>query len=202
MLETQRGSEYQNGNYRNLANAPLAFDSGIQTSPLLPESSDVGSGSSGFAADEISWSNGSGDVGALGEVLSLVAGGKDAAVATRSWSTPGRYLAFICGDCECPAGVDELYGTPADVVLSEDIDNFYALFAHFNPGKPKEQEGAHRNQSHSWQGYKRYCEPFAYQNHEPGESHNDDARKRYCPAGSGSEYLHAKSLACLGAVLS
>jgi len=202
MLETQRGSEYQNGNYRNLANAPLAFDSGIQTTSLLPESSDVGSGSSGFAADEISWSNGSGDVGALGEVLSLVAGGKDAAVATGSWSTPCRYFAFICGDCERPAGVDELYGTPADVVLSEDIDNLYALFAHFNPGKPKEQQGAHRYQSHSWQGYKRDCEPFAYQNHEPGESHDDDARKSYGPAGSGSEYLHAKSLACLRGVLS
>ena len=202
MLETQRGSEYQNGNYRNLANAPLAFDSGIQTTSLLPESSDVGSGSSGFAADEISWSNGSGDVGALGEVLSLVAGGKDAAVATRSWSTPGRYLAFICGDCERPAGVDELYCTPADLVLSEDIENFYAFFAHFNPGKPKEQQGAHRYESHSWQGYKRDCEPFAYQNHEPGESHDDDARKSYGPAGSGSEYLHAKSLACLRGVLS
>ena len=202
MLETQRGSEYQNGNYRNLADAPLAFDSGIQTTSLLPESSDVGSGSSGFAADEISWSNGSGDVGALGEVLSLVAGGKDAAVATGSWSTPCRYFAFICGDCERPAGVDELYGTPADVVLSEDIDNLYALFADFNPGRPKEQHGARRYQSHSGQGHKCDSESFANQNHEPGKGHYDHARKSYGPAGSGSEYLHAKSLACHGEVLS
>ena len=202
MLETQRGSEYHCGYCRNLANAPLAFDSGNLVSTLLPESSDVGCGSSGVAANEISWSNGSRDVGAFGEMLSLVARGKYAAVATGSWSTPGRYFAFICGDCERPAGVDELYCTPADLVLSEDIENFYALFAHFNPGKPKEQQGAHRYQSHSWQGYKRDCEPFAYQNHEPPESHDDDARKSYGPAGSGSEYLHAKSLACLGEVLS
>ena len=202
MLETQRGSEHQCGDYRNLANAPLAFDGGNLVSTLLPKSSDVGCGSSGVAANEISWSNGSRDVGAFGEVLPLVAGGKDAAVATRSWSTQGRYLAFICGNCERPAGVDELYGSPADVVLSEDIDNFYALFAHLNPGKPKEKQGAHPYQSHSWQGYKRDCEPFAYQNHEPRESHDDDARKSYGPAGSGSEYLHAKSLACLREVLS
>ena len=202
MLETQRGSKYQSGDCRNLANAPLAFDGGNLVSMLFPESSDVSSCSSGVAANEISWSNGSGDVGALGEVLSLVAGGKDAVVATGSWSTPGSYFAFVGGYCERPTGVDELYCTPADLVLSEDIDNFYALFAHFNPGKPKEQQGAHPYQSHSWQGYERDCEPFAYQNHEPGESHNDDARKRYCPAGSGSEYLHAKSLACLGEVLS
>ena len=202
MLETQRGSEYQSGDCRNLANAPLAFDGGNLVSTLIPESSDVGSCSSGVAANEISWSNGSGDVGALGKMLSLVAGGKDAAVATRSWSTPGSYFAFICGDCERPAGVDELYGTPADVVLSEDIDNLYALFADLNPGKPKEQQGAHRYQSHSWQGYKRDCETLAYQNHEPGESHDDDARKSYGPAGTGSEYLHAKSLACLREVLS
>ena len=202
MLETQRCSEYQSGYCPNLANAPLAFDGGNLVSTLLPESSDVGCGSSGVAANEISWSNGSRDVGAFGEMLSLVAGGKDAAVATGSWSTPRRYPAFICGDCQRPAGVDELYGTPADVVLSEDIDNLYALFAHFNPGKPKEQQGAHRYQSHSWQRYKRDCEPLANQNHEPGESHYDDARKSYGPAGSGSEYLHAKSLACLGEVLS
>jgi len=202
MLETQRGSEYQSGDCRNLANAPLAFDGGNLVSTLLPESSDVSSCSSGVAANEISWSNGSGDIGAFGEMLSLVARGKYAAVATGSWSTPGRYFAFICGDCERPAGVDELYCTPADLVLSEDIENFYALFAHFNPGKPKEQQGAHRYQSHSWQGYKSDCEPFAYKNHEPRESHDDDARKSYGPAGSGSEYLHAKSLACLGEVLS
>ena len=202
MLETQHGSEHQCGDCRNLANAPLAFDGGNLVSTLLPESSDVSSCSSGVAANEISWSNGSRDVGAFGEMLSLVAGGKDAAVATGSWSTPGRYFAFICGDCERPAGVDELYCTPADLVLSEDIDNFYALFAHFNPGKPKEQQGAHRYQSHSWQRYKRDSESLAYQNHEPRESHDDDARKSYGPAGSGSEYLHAKSLACLGEVLS
>ena len=202
MLETQRGSEHQCGDCRNLANAPLAFDGGNLVSTLLPESSDVGSGSSGFAADEISWSNGSGDVGALGEVLSLVAGGKDAAVATGSWSTPGRYFAFTCGDCERPAGVDELYGTPADVVLSEDIDNLYALFADFNPGRPKEQHGARRYQSHSGQGHKCDSESFANQNHEPGKGHYDHARKRYGPTGSGSEYLHAKSLACLRGVLS
>ncbi len=199
MLETQRGCEHQCGDYRNLANAPLAFDGGNLVSTLLPESSDVGCG---FAADEISWSNGSGDVGALGEMLSLVAGGKDAAVATRSWSTPGRYFAFICGDCERPAGVDELYGTPADVVLSEDIDNLYALFVDFNPGRPKEQHGARRYQSHSGQGHKCDSESFANQNHEPGKGHYDHARKSYGPAGSGSEYLHAKSLACLRGVLS
>jgi len=202
MLETQRGSKYQSGDCRNLANAPLAFDGGNLVSMSFPESSDVSSCSSGVAANEISWSNGSGDVGALGKVLSLVAGGKDAVVATGSWSTPGRYLAFICGDCERPAGVDELYGTPADGVLAEDIDNLYALFAHFNPGKPKEQQGAHRYQSNSWQRYKRDSESLAYQNHEPGESHDDEARKSYGPAGSGSEYLHAKSLACLRGVLS
>ena len=202
MLETQRGSEYQGGYCRNLANAPLAFDSGNLVSMLLPEASDMGCSCSGVAANEISWSNGSGDVGAFGEVLSLVARGKDAAVATGSWSSPCSYFALVCGDCERPAGIDEFYGSPADFVLSEDIDNLYALFANFNPGKPKEQQGARRYQGHSWQGDKRDCESFANQNHEPGESHDDGARKSYGSAGSGTEYLHAKSLACYEGVLS
>ena len=202
MLETQCSRNEQDRNKGNLSEVDFACHDYMSTFALLPESSNVSSGSARVAADEIARTHGAGDVGAFGEMLPLVAGGKDAAVTARSWSTPGRYFAFICSDCERPSGVDELYGTPADVVLSEDIDNLYALFADFNPGKPKEQEGAHRYQSHSWQGYKRYCEPFAYQNHEPGESHDDDARKSYGPAGSGSEYLHAKSLACLRGVLS
>ena len=202
MLETQRGSEYQNYYCGNLADVPFTQNLTALISALFPEASYVGCSCAGVAANEISWSNGSGDVGAFGEVLSLVARGKDAAVATGSWSTPGSYFARVCGDCERPAGVDEFYGTPADLVLSEDIDNLYALFANFNPGKPKEQQGARRYQGHSWQGYERDCESLANQNHKPGENHDDDARKSYGPAGSGSEYLHAKSLACPREVLS
>ena len=118
MLETQRSSKYQSGDCRNLANAPLAFDGGNLVSSLLPEPSDVSCGSSGVAADEISWSNGSGDVGAFGKVLTLVAGCEDAAVTAGSWSSPSGYLATFGGYGQCPASVDELYGTPANLVLS------------------------------------------------------------------------------------
>jgi len=202
MLETQRGGEYQNYYCGNLADVPFTQDLTALIFALFPKASYVGCSCSGVAGDKVAWADCAGDVGAFGKVLTLVAGCEDAAVTAGSWSSPSGYLATFGGYGQCPAGVDELYGTPADVVLSEDIDNLYALFAHFNPGKPKEQQGAHPYQSNSWQGYERDCESLAYQNHEPPESHDDDARKRYGPAGSGSEYLHAKSLACLGEVLS
>jgi hypothetical protein len=115
MLETQRGSKYQNHYCGNLADAPITQNFTALVPALFPEASYVGCSCSGVAGYKVAWANCAGNVGAFGEVLSLVAGGKDAAVATGSWSSPGSYLATFCGDCERPASVDELYGTPADL---------------------------------------------------------------------------------------
>ena len=202
MLETQRGSEYQSDYCRNLANAPLAFDGGNLVSTLLPESSDVCCGSSGVAANEISWSNGSRDVGAFGEMLSLVARGEDAAVAARCWSTPSGYSATLGSYGKCPTGVNELDGTPADFVLSEDIDDSYELFSHLNSGKPKEQQRQGTNQGHSWKRSQSICGALTKEDYQPCKGHDCDAGHRNSSSGAGSEYLHATSLACNGEVLS
>lgn len=169
---------------------------------LFPNSSDVCSCGTRVAADEITWTNGAGYVGAFGQVLSLVAGGKDAAVATGGWSSPCSYFALICGDCERPASVDELDGAPADFVLSKDIYDSYKLFLDLNSGKPKEQQRYDSDERNRWQRCERNDGAFIGKDEQPSDCHDDDAGYSYYSAGARPEYLHAMSLACNEEVLS
>ena len=202
MLETQRGSQYQNRNCGNLAKVPTTENLTALFSALLPEASDMSSRGPRVASDKVAWAHGAGDVGAFGEVLALVTGGEDAAVASGSWSTPSGYLATFGGYGQCPASVDELYGSPANLVLPEDIYNLDSVFSHFNSGKPKEEQRYSHYQRDTRQGDKCDSEPLAHKNYHPGKSHDDTACESDGPAGSGSEYLHARSLACWQEVLS
>jgi hypothetical protein len=90
MLETQRGSKYQNHYCGNLADAPFTQNLTALISALFPEASYMGCSCSGVAGDQVAWADGAGDVGAFGEVLSLVAGGEDAAVTARELELPKR----------------------------------------------------------------------------------------------------------------
>ena len=202
MLETQRGSHYQNRNCGNLAKVPTTENLTALFSALLPEASDMSSRGPRVASDKVAWAHGAGDVGAFGEVLALVTGGEDAAVASGSWSTPSGYLATFGGYGQCPASVDELYGSPANLVLPEDIYNLDSVFSHLHSGKPKEEQRYSHYQRDTRQGDKCDSEPLAHKNYHPGKSHDDTACESDGPAGSGSEYLHARSLACWQEVLS
>ena len=202
MLETQRGSKYQNHYCGNLADAPITQNLIALIPALFPEASYVGCSCSGVAGYKVAWADCAGDVGAFGEVLSLVAGSEDAAVTAGSWSSPSGYLATFGGYSQCPASVDELYGTPANLVLSQDVYDPYSVISYLNPGKPKEQQRDSHYQCDAGQRDKCDSEALADKNYHPGKGHNDTACEGYGPAGSRSEYLHAKSLACLEEVLS
>ena len=202
MLETQRGSKYQNHYCGNLADAPITQNLTALIPALFPEASDMGCSCSGVAGDKVAWADCAGDVGAFGEVLSLVAGSEDAAVTAGSWSSPSGYLATFGGYGQCPASVNELYGTPANLVLSQDVYDLDSVLTNLNSGKPKEQQRDSHYQCNTGQRDKCDCESLAEKNYNPGKCHDDTACESYGPAGSRSEYLHAKSLACLEEVLS
>ena len=202
MLETQGRKDNQDKNQGNLREAPLTGHFGLAISTLLPESADVSGSCSRVARNQIARPHGAGNVGALGKMLSLVAGGENAAVTSGSRSTPGSDFGFLGNYCKRPSGVDELYGTPADLVLSKDIDNPYAILANLNPGKPEEQQGSGNYQDDARKGLQSCGSAFASQDYHPSENHDDGARESYGSAGSGSEYLHPKSLACRREVLS
>jgi hypothetical protein len=202
MLETQgrkQNQDYKQGNFRE---APLAAYLALAVSALLPKSADVSGSCAGVARNQIARPHAAGNVGALGKVLPLVAGGEDAVVTSGSRRAPSIDFAFFGNYCKCPSGVNELYGSPADVVLSKDVNNPYAMIANLNPGKPKEQHGCGGYQNDARKGLQSCGSAFASQDYHPSESHYDNAHESYGSAGPGSEYLHAKSLACHREVLS
>ena len=202
MLETQGRKDNQDHKQGNFREAPLAGCFALTISALLPKSADVSGSCAGVARNQIARPHGTGNVGALGKMLSLVAGGENAAVTSGSRSTPGSDFAFFGNYCKCPSGVDELYGSPADLVLSKDVYNPYAFIVNLNPGKPKEQQGRGSYQDDARKGLQSCGSAFASQDYHPSENHDDNARESYGSAGSGSEYLHAKSLAWHREVLS
>lgn len=202
MLETQGRKQNQDCKQSDLREAQLTGYFALTFSALLPKSADVSGGCAGVASYKVAWTHGAGDVGALGKMLSLVAGGENAAVTSGSRSTPGSDFAFFGHYCKCPSGVNELYSSPADLVLSKDIDNPYAILANLDPGKPEEQQRSGGYQDDARKGLQSCGGAFACQDYHPRESHDDNARESYRSAGSGSEYLHAKSLAWHREVLS
>ena len=202
MLETQCTCNYQERKSDNLSDAPFTLHASSAVFALLPQSSDVGSRRSRVATHEVARSDSAGDVGAFGQVLSLVARGKDAAVPTRRRGTPGGYLSLVGRNCQGPASVDEPNGAPADFVLSKDIYDSYKLFLDLNSGKPKEQQRYDSDERNRWQRCKRNDVAFIGKDEQPGDCHDDDAGYSYCSAGARPEYLHAMSLACNEEVLS
>ena len=201
MSDGKGDAKNERNDAQELTQAPFTHDPRSFVLVLLPKPANVSGGGSGVARDKVARAHSSRNVGALGEVLPLVAGGEDAAVTSGSGSAPGSYLAFFSDYCKCPSGVDELYGAPANVVLSKDVDNPYTFIANLNPGKPEEQKGCCGYEGYSGQRDKCHGKAFADQNHNPRESHDDKARESYGSAGSGSEYLHSRSLACWQEVL-
>lgn len=202
MLEGKYSQCDQKNCHYKLCRTPFARHNSLIVSSLLPNSSDVGSRGTRVTANQITWTNSAGDVGAFGQVLSLVARGKDAAVPTRRRGTPGGYLSLVGRNCQGPAGVDEPNGAPADFVHSEDIDNLYALVTDLNSGKPKEQQRYSCNERYRWQRCKCNDGALIGKDDKPCNCHDDDAGYRYDSAGARPEYLHAMSLACNEEVLS
>lgn len=202
MLETKPRNYEDNGKHHNLAYVPPTRHLSLAISVLLPDSSDVCGSGSRIAGNQITRSNGSGNVGALGEMLALVAGGEDATVSPRGRRSPSSNFAFVSGDCKSPTGVDDSNRSPANHVLSENVDDLDSAVTHFNPWKPEQKQSYGDDQDGCRKREKRCSDSLAYEYHAQSGDHDYRSRHRYGPAGTGSEHLHPRSLSRPREVLS
>lgn len=90
-------------------------------SQALPEPTYVGGWSTGFTANQIARSNRAGQVSALGQMASLVFGGKERRVPSGSGSTPSRVSLFSAVQSQGPTGIDSTYRTKRYLDGSKDI---------------------------------------------------------------------------------
>jgi hypothetical protein len=78
----------------------------LNISEALPEPTNVGGGSTRLTANQIARSNRAGKVGSLGQMASLVLGGKEGSVPSRRGSAPSRVSLFTAVKRQGPAGID------------------------------------------------------------------------------------------------
>ena len=172
-LEQKKIEHNQSRQERKVAGLPL--DGHLSAQPPvsggLPATANLCCSGSGVARDEISGSNGSGEVGALGEVLALVAGCEDAAVATGGGSSPGAELSLVAGNLQGPAGVDPSYGTPADPHISRWVHNAHEVFAYLDARKPKKRQSQVANQGSRTKAYECTSNWLSGQGHRDAQGH-------------------------------
>ena len=119
---------------------------------VLPEPTNVGGGSTGLATNQVSRSNRASQIGAFGQMATLVFGGKERSVSSRSGSTPSRVSLFAAVKRQGPTRVDSTNGTKRYFDGSKDIYESDLALTNRNlrvvetrPGKQKAQ--AHWSQA-------------------------------------------------------
>ena len=119
---------------------------------VLPEPTNVGGGSTRFTANQISRSNRAGQIGAFGQMATLVLGGEERSVSSRCGSTPSRVSLFTAVKRQGPTSVDSTDGTQRYFDGSKDIYEPDLALTNLNLGvvetRPGEQKAhAHRSQA-------------------------------------------------------
>jgi hypothetical protein len=100
---------------------------------VLPEPTNVGGGSTRFTANQIARSNRAGQIGAFGQMATLVLGGKERSVSARCGSTPSRVSLFTAVKSQSPTRVDSTNGTKRYFDGSKDINESDLALTNLNP---------------------------------------------------------------------
>jgi hypothetical protein len=203
LLENQEVQYEQAAQDRNTAKVPASVFGTGRIATLLPVSSYEGSRGSRIGIDQISRSNGSGEVGAFRQVASLISGGKDAAVAARSWCSPGRIAGLVSDQTQRPFGINATDRTQANSVGAQYVfdDNHFFICADF--GKPEGNHGQVTKQQRGRKAEQRDSQSLSAQSQQPSQQQQAQAYTSEQARKSGSENLHVTTLTrlrevCLG----
>ena len=101
-------------------------------SGVLPEPSDVGSGSSRVGVHQVPRSNGASEVSGFGQVRSLVFGGKKRSVSAGCGCTPGGVLLLSNENSQSPTGIYSADTRHWDFEASKNVDYADGVFAHLD----------------------------------------------------------------------
>ena len=114
----------------------------------FPKPANVGSGSTGLTADQVSRSNRASKVGALGQMAPLVFGGKERSVSARSGSAPSRVFLFATVKSQSPAGVDSADFTKWYFDGSKHIHQPHLALTNLDSGVIEASPGEQKHQAH------------------------------------------------------
>ena len=175
---------------------PSVFFEGPSVSLFLPVSANCGRGSAGIGADKISWPNGAGEVGTLGQVLTLLPTSEDAGVPSRSCGRPAADAsATFEVEGQRPPRVDSGYLLHGNLEGSDHILDHNLVFIDLNPGKPKEHQSAKHYGQHQRGAQKHSRDAICCEHAGQGQRHGKDDGNREVSRGFSNENLHVSSVA-------
>ena len=201
LVENNKVQNHEGSKASQLAEVPgdndlSFFLEGSSISLLLPVSADGRRRSTGVGADEISRSDGSGEIGTLGQVLTLLTTSEDAGVSSGCSCRPaGDALATFEVEGKSPAGVnscDSLHGNPEG---SNHVLDYNLVFTDLNPGKPKEHLGAKDYGQHQGSAQKHSRDAIGGKDAGQSQRHCDNDGNREVSRGLSNENLHVTSVA-------
>lgn len=192
-LERNQIRRHQDGEQHNSTDVPLGLFNDL-TASLLPQPSDVGGWSPGVTTDQIARSNRAGQIGALGQMRSLIPRGKNAAVATWSWSAPGAVLGLFGEEGERPLGVNAFDRAQTQSVAAQNVFNYYLTVGDTHLWGVEGDQGKVAKQQGGWQAVDCCCETKVYQGDAPTKQQHTDACAGEHPGESRAKDLHVTTL--------
>lgn len=201
LVENQKVQNHQSTKAGQLAEVPGDSDFGVffegaRVSLLFPVAANGGCSSTGIGADQISGSNGAGEVGALGQMLTLLSASEDAGVSSRCSCRPaGDALAVLQVERKSPAGVDSCDLLHGNLEGFNHVLDYNFVFTHLKPGKPKEHQGAKDYVQNQGSAQKHSRDAIGGKDAGQSQRHGNDDGNREVSRGLSNENLHVTSVA-------
>ena len=192
----------KSGKAGELAKVPTDYNLGIllegpsPVSLLFPVASNGRSSGARVGADEIARSNGAGEVGTLGQVLTLLAASKDAGVSSGCGCRPARdaFAAFKI-ERKGPASVDSHDCTHWNLETPNHVFDHNLVLTDLYSGKPKEHEsykGYGQNQGNAQNSSP---DTLSCKNAHESQNQGNDYDNREVSRGLSCKNLHVTSVA-------
>ena len=197
----QNIQRHQSSQANQLAEVPADHNLGIileraAISLLLPVATDGCGCSAGIGADQVSGSNGAGEVGALWQMLTLFSAREDAGVSARCSCRPaGDLFVGLEVDSQCPAGIDSGDLIHGNLEGASDVFDHNFVFAHLNPGKPKEQQRSVNDGQNQGSAEKNTGDAIGCKDAGESQRHGTNDDYREVSRGLSNENLHVTSVA-------
>ena len=118
---------------------------------VLPEPTNVGGGSTRLATNQIARSNRASQIGAFGQMATLVLGGKERSVSSRRRSAPSGVSLFTAVERQSPTSVDSTDGTNGYFDGSKDIYESDLALTNLNLGVVEPRPGKQKAEAHRGQ---------------------------------------------------
>ena len=115
---------------------------------VLPEPTNVGGGSTRLTANQIPRSNRASQIGAFGQMATLVLGCKKRSVSSRRRSTPSGVSLFTAVERQSPTSVDSTNGTKRYFDGSKDIYESDLALTNLNLGVVEASPGKQKAEAH------------------------------------------------------